>query len=695
MGREEQVALVEKVKAERHGDVLVVTLDNPPTAALSSAVRSGLLSHIDMASRDDALVGIVITGANGSFATGAALAEKVPQNTPSLAEVCDRIEASVKPVAVAISGPALGGGLELALAAHLRVAVPGVRLGAPDITIGVVPNAGGTQRLPKVIGGVAALKLLLSGKAIPGDAAKKLGLVDVLVDGNPVQAAVDQVRALAESGDTLRRSSTRRDQLGEGAAFLEAVSNYRKAANAGPLDAPARMIECIEAALLLPYDIGRGLEEAAYEDLVNSEHSKSLRYIFGAESRLQAATKWEGRVASRAMTGVTVVGARGLGAEVAVQCLDAGFKVTVAEIDEDALEEGTSRIIGHFDARVAAGTMTEEAVEDVLDRMHALAGYHQVSSADVVIDPMPSLTKARVKELDAAMKAGAILVLGCERVDIGTVAAQTGRATDVIGMRFFPGVRKNRCVELAVTDETGPRAVATARALARKLDRLIVETAPGRDAIGTIIMEALHAAADLCLEDGARVAQIDAALKDWGLPFGSFAWRDLTGIKRVSSPHGVEGKRGGGIDPVLISVGRLGMSTGRGYYAYQQRGKPGVPDPEVEKMIEADRVAKEIRLRRLSDGDIRARCVAAMAGAGASLLESGIAKRAEDIDMVAVHGLGFARRTGGVMFAADLMGIGRVRDLVQEMSAETGRIAPPCQLLNEIADNGEQFTSKS
>ena len=339
--------------------------------------------------------------------------------------------------------------------------------------------------------------------------------------------------------------------------------------------------------------------------------------------------------------------------------------------------------------------MTEEAVEDVLDRMHALAGYHRVSSADVVIDPMPSLTKARVKELDAAMKAGAILVLGCERVDIGTVASQTGRASDVVGMRFFPGVRKNRCVELAVTDETGPRAVATARALARKLDRLIVETAPGRDAIGTIIMEALHAAADLCLEDGARVAQIDAALKDWGLPFGSFAWRDLTGIKRVSAPHGVEGKRGGGIDPVLISVGRLGMSTGRGYYTYQQRGKPGEPDPDVEKMIDADRVAKEIKLKRLSDGEVRARCVAAMAGAGANLLESGIAKRAEDIDMVAVHGLGFARRTGGVMFAADLMGLGRVHQLVDEMSRETGRISPPVELLANLAKSGGQFTGSA
>lgn len=694
MGREEQVAAASTVRTEHRDGVLIVTLDNPPTAALSSSVRRDLGAALDAAASDAAIIAIVITARLGVFATGAGLSDTADPDTPSLAQICDRIEASDKPVAVAIAGPALGGGLELALAAHLRVATADARLGAPDITIGLVPNAGGTQRLPKVIGGVAALKLLLSGKAIPGDAGQKLGLIDVLVDGDPVAAAIDRAKKLATSDGALRRSSTRRDRLGEGTAFLEAVSAYRKAADSGPLDAPSRMIECIEAALLLPYDIGRGLEEAAYEDLVTSEHSKSLRYVFGAEMRLQAATRWQGRVESRSVTGVTVVGARGMGAEVAVQCLDAGFSVTVAEVNEEALEEGTSRIIGHYDARVASGTMSEEAVEQVLDRMHAVAGYHRVATADVVIDPMPTLTRARVKELDAAMKAGAVLVLGCERVDIGTVAAQTGRVSDVVGMRFFPGVRKNRCVELAVTDQTGPRAVATARALARRMDRLIVETAPGRNAIGTLLIEALHAAADLCLEDGAGVTQIDAALKDWGLPFGSFAWRDLTGIKRASAPQGMEGQRGGGIDAVLASTGRIGISTGRGYYTYQQRGKPGVADPEVQKMIEADRIAKEIKLRRLSDGDIRGRCVAAMAGAGAYLLQEGIAKRAEDIDMVAIHGLGFARRTGGVMFAADLLGLDQVAKRLNEMSRESPRIDPPARLLNELAENGGQFTSE-
>ncbi|MEM7718646.1 MAG: 3-hydroxyacyl-CoA dehydrogenase NAD-binding domain-containing protein, partial [Pseudomonadota bacterium] len=580
------------------------------------------------------------------------------------------------------------------LAAHLRVASGRAIFGAPDITVGLVPNAGGTQRLPKVIGGVPALKLLLSGKSVAADAAKKLGLVDVLVENDPTDAAVATVKHLSASEEPLRRNSERRDKLGDSAAFLEAVANFKKAAKSTPLNAPERMIECVEAALLLPYDIGRGLEEAAYDDLVASNHAQSLRYVSGAEARLQAATRREGRVPSRTVTGVTVVGARGLGAEVAVQCLDAGFTVTVAEVDEDALEEGTSRIIGHFDARVASGAMTEDAVEDVLDRMHALAGYHQIGEADVVIDPMQHLTKARVKALDAAMKAGGVLILGCERVTVGTVAAKTGRESDVVGMRFFPGVRRNRCVEFTATEATGPRAIATARALARKLDRLIVETGPSKTAIGTALLEALHSAADLCLEDGARLIDIDNALRGWGLPFGSFAWRDLTGVKRHSAPHGIEGQRGSGIDPVLVSVGRLGVSTGRGYYTYKQRGMPGVPDPEVESMIAADRAAKGITARTLSSSEIRERCVAALAGAGAYLLQDGAARHAEDIDMVAIHGLGFARHTGGVMFAADLIGLPRIVDLISTMSSQSARILPPPDWLQTLAQNNEHFVGQ-
>ncbi len=692
MGREEQVATSEKVRTEVRDGILVATIENPPTAALSGEVRSRLHRIVAEAGGDSDINGIVLTGGPAIFATGAGLNEVFSEDTPTLAELCDRIEASEKPIVAAIGGSALGGGLEVALATHARIASPNARMGAPEITLGILPSAGGTQRLPKVVGGVAALKLLLSGRAVAGDAARKLGLVDALAEDDLIGAAVKHAASLAESEGELRRSSTRRDRLGDGTDFLEAVAVQRRAADASPLEAPTRIIECVEAALLLPYDIGRGLEQSAYDDLVASEHSKSLRHVFVAERQLQAATRWEGRVPSRPMKKVTVVGAKAIGAELVVQCLDAGFDVTVAEANEEALEDGVARIIGHYDARVAAEVMTEEAVEETLDRMQAVPGFSTISSADIVVDPLPSINKRRVSEMDAAMKAGAVLMVGGERVDVGTVAAQTSRPADVVGMRFYPGIKRNRLVELAITPETSAKAVATARRLARKLDRLILETAPGKEAIGTRIYEALHAAADLCLEDGASIGQIDAALRDWGLPHGSFAWRDLLGIKRPSAPQGIEGQRGGGIDPVLVSIGRFGISVGRGYYLYRQRGKPGIDDPEVQQMIEADRVAKNLKPKTVSDGLIRFRAVAAMAGAGAQLVTEGIAKRPSDVDMVALHGLGFARRTGGVMFAADLMGLAEVQKHLTQMSQITSRVPPPPSVIKDLIKSDQTFT---
>lgn len=692
MGREEQVATAEKVRAERRDNVLVITIDNPPTGALSGDVRAGIWSEIEAGDADHGVTVIIITGGGPMFATGAGLNDDAESDAPSLADLCDRIESCGKPVVAAIGGSALGGGLEIALAAHLRVANPSARLGAPDITLGLLPNAGGTQRLPKVIGGVAALKLLLSGRAVAGEVARKLGLVDVLEDTDLIEAASAHGTRMAESDEALPRSSTRRDRLGQGTEFLEAVASFRRAAEASPLDAPIRMIECVEAALLLPYDIGRGMEQAAFDDLVNSEHSKSLRHVFSAERQLQAATKWEGRTASRKIMGVAVIGLSGVGSELVVQCLDAGFEVMVAEANDDALEDGVARIIGHYDARVSSGAMSEDDVEDVLDRMQAVSGLATVPSADLVVDHAPALTKARVAALDAAMKAGAVLIVGGERASINTIAAMTGRATDVVGLRFYPGLKKNRLVELSPGDRSGPRAIATARAFARKLDRLILDTTPGKEAIGTRITEALHAAADLCLEDGASITQIDMALRDWGIPLGSFALRDQNGIRRVSAPGSSEGMRGGGIDAVLISMGRLGLSVGRGYFVYPERGKHGVEDKELTEMISADRRGKAITPRKVSDGLIRLRCVSAMAGAGAMLLNEGLAKRPSDIDMVAIHGLGFARRTGGVMYAADLLGLGDVQKHLLDMSRESSRIPTPAAMIKDLINAGQTFS---
>jgi 3-hydroxyacyl-CoA dehydrogenase len=692
MGLDEQGEPAETVRSERRDDVLVIAIDNPPMAALSGDVRSALMQGITRADDDASIKAIVITGDAKMFATGAGLNEVVSDETPTLADLCDRIENCTKPVVAAIGGSALGGGLEVALATHMRVASPSARLGAPDITLGVLPNAGGTQRLPKVIGGVAALKLLLSGRAVAGEVAHKLGLVDVIEANDLVGAAVAHAEKLADSSEALRYSSTRRDRLGEGTAFLEAVANHRRAAEASPLDAPSRMIECVEAALLLPYDIGRGMEEAAFEDLVNSEHSRSLRHVFAAERRLHATTKWEGRTPARSIRTVAVISAHGIGSELVVQCLDAGFDVIVAEANDEALESGVGRVIGYYDARVANKQISEEDVEDVLDRMQAVSGYGTLSEADVVIDPSQALTKERLSTLDGAMKAGAVLMVGGERVATDQVAAKTGRDADVVGLRFYPGMKKNRLVEMTIGQKSGARAVATARSFARQIDRLILETAPSKEAIGTHIIEALHAACDLCLEDGAGIKQIDLALKDWGIPYGSFGLRDQLGIRRFSNHGNAEGLRGGGIDEVLVGMGRLGAGVGRGYYAYEQRGAAGQEDPEVLQMVAADRDGKGITPQPISDATIRFRALSAMAGAGAQLLVDETAKRPADIDMVAIHGLGFARRTGGVMFAADLLGLKSVHDHLLDMSQHSMRIASPPSIIKDLIQSEKTFS---
>jgi 3-hydroxyacyl-CoA dehydrogenase len=689
MGRADRVEMKDNAGAQ-HGDVTVVTIANPPSGILTPDVRKTIQDALEEADKDTACRAIVIAGTSGAFAmgTGLEIATENTEEIPDLGTLCDQIEACDKPVVAAITGPALGNGLELALAAHARVASPSARMGAPEITIGLVPSAGGTQRLPKVVGGLAALKMLLSGRSVNGASAAKLGLVDKLTESDVVETAIQYAEEMIASGAPLARSSRRRDRLGEGSAFLEAVAEHRRLASVSPLDAPLRMIECIEAALLLPYEVGRGLEAAAFEDLVSSEHSRSLRHVFAAERRLATSTKIEGRTPSRPLSAIGLIGARGIGSEIAVACLDAGFSVSVAEKNDAALEVGVNRIIKHYDAQVAAGKMKEDTVEATLDRLNAVVGFGTLANADVIIDPGPYVPKSVIAELDSVMKAGAVLVTGSEVVDVATIAAATRRPGDVVGLRLFPGMQRNRLAEIIPSDATAPRALSTARALARKLDRLVIETGPGPDGIGQRITEALHAAADLCVEEGARISQVDAALQDWGLPLGSFAWRDAEGLARARR-H----KQAADLSSQLADAGRLGRVNGRGFYLYNGGGRKGVEDPEVLAMIDAERAKVGKKPRSIDDGDVRLRCVAAMAGAGAQLLAEGIAKTPSDIDMVAIHGLGFARRTGGVMFAADLIGLAQVRQLLLDMSHASPRLSPPSAAFQDLIKAGKGFAA--
>jgi len=321
--------------------------------------------------------------------------------------------------------------------------------------------------------------------------------------------------------------------------------------------------------------------------------------------------------------------------------------------------------------------------------LNAVCGFRTLADADVVIDPGPSVSKHLISELDSVLKAGAVLATGSEHIDVATLAAATRRPSEVVGFRLFPGMQRNRMAEIIPSLTSSPRAIATVRALARKLDRFVVETGPGPVGIGQRIAEALHAAADLCVEEGAAIAQVDAALQDWGLPLGSFAWRDSEGLARLRSKDAGEDDLTTG----LVEAGRLGRVNSRGFYTYEQRGRRGVEDTDVTAFVEDIRQSKGRKARTLTDGEIRLRCVAAMAGAGARALADGTARAPSDIDMVAIHGLGFARRTGGVMFAADLIGLEQVQKLLTEMAGQSSRIPLPSPVFKDLIRAGQSFAA--
>jgi len=330
--------------------------------------------------------------------------------------------------------------------------------------------------------------------------------------------------------------------------------------------------------------------------------------------------------------------------------------------------------------------MREEAVEMTLDRMNAVCGYRTLDNVDIVIDPGPSIARARVAEIDAVLKAGAIFATGSEHVDLERIAKSTGRPSDVIGLKMYPGVMKNRLVEPSVLDGTSPRATETARTFARKLGRMIVTAGPGRRGIGARLTEALHAAADAAVIEGASIAQVDDALRKWGVPLGSFAWRDALGLERA-----VRERQAGDVDARLAANGRTGRAVGRGFYFYARRGQPGVEDPDVVAVINEMRRERGVTPRKLGTLDIQRAAVAAMAGAGAEMLADGTAERPSDIDMVAVHGLGFARKTGGIMFAANLVGMEKIRTILERFSVDEPRIAPPSRIFADLARAGKTF----
>ena len=676
------------ISTKRDGDILFVTADNPPVNALSAQVRAGLADTMAQASGDEAVRAVVIRAAGRTFFAGADITEfGKPPMEPSLPAVIDAIEQCGKPVVAAIHGTALGGGLEVALGCHYRIAAASAKLGLPEVKLGLLPGAGGTQRLPRVVGVAQALPMIVTGAPIAAAKAQQIGLVDRLVD----EAALDQEAisfARSVIGGKHPVSSARTDKLAETpAGFFDA---YRTA-NARRIkgqDAPQACIAAVEAAITMPFAEGIAKERSLFKSLVDGDQSKALRHVFFAE---RAAARIDGLPEGTQplpIAKVGIIGAGTMGGVIAMNFLSAGIPVIMVEREQAALDRGVGIIRKNYDATAAKGRIRPEQVDQAMGLLSTSLDYGDFADCDLVIEAvfeLMDIKKDVFGRLDSICKPGAILATNTSYLDVDEVAAATSRPEWVVGLHFFSPANVMRLLEVVRGAKTSPQVMATAMALARRIGKVAVVSGVCHGFIGNRILAARTREANALLMEGASPAQVDQVVLDFGFPMGPFQMGDLAGLDLGWDQ---EKSSSATLREVLCERGRRGQKTGKGFYDYDEK-RNRTPSPEVDAII-ADFAAKSGKEQRvISDQEIRERLFYPMVNEAALILEEGIAQRPSDIDIVWLNGYGWPAWTGGPTFWADQAGLDvivaglkkhadqltdfRMSTLLQDKAAQGGR----------------------
>jgi len=691
--------------ARRDEDILVITLDHPPVNALSADVRRDLADAIQAAQTDPAVRAILLVGAGKNFIAGADIREfGKPPKPPALPDVCNQIEASTKPVVAALHGAALGGGLEVALAAHYRVALASAKLGLPEVNLGLLPGAGGTQRTPRLIGAAAALDLMLSGKHLSADSALRAGLVDTLAEGNdPLAAGLAYTRQLLAQGAGPRRSRDATTALADKAAALAeaAAAGERIAKTLRGLYSPAKIVEAVRAAIEQPFDEGLRTERALFLQCLDSPQRAGLVHAFFAERETTKVPELkEGK--PRRLDKIGVVGGGTMGAGIAVSVLDAGLPVVMVEQDDAALERGRARVAQVYDLLVKKGRITPEERDARLARLTGATTYDALNDADLIIEAVfedMDVKLAVFAELDRVAKPGAVLATNTSYLDVNRVATATRNPGNVLGLHFFSPANIMKLLEIVVGEQTAPDTVATGFELARKLRKTPVRAGVCDGFIGNRILAVHRQAADMMMEDGASPYDIDAAVREFGYPMGPYQMADLAG---GDIGWATRKRRAATRDPALRYVqipdrlcerGWFGQKTGRGFYLYPDGARVGTPDPEVLAIIDDERRRAGVTPRPFTHEDIQRRYLAAMINEAANVLDQGIALRPSDVDVVFLSGYGFPRHHGGPMHYADSVGLDRVLADIRAYAQEDPAFWKPSPLLVRLAESGRNFAS--
>jgi len=676
--------------------IAVISMNNPPVNGLGSILRPALMDGIKKADADAAVKALVIIGSAKAFSGGADIREfNTPKMNvpPSLPEINDAQDAFSKPMVAAIGGFALGGGLELALGCHYRVALPKSQLGLPEVKLGLLPGSGGTQRLPRVVGAAEAIKMMTTGNSIPAEKALSLGLVDEIVQGDLLEGALAYAKKLVADGKKPRRI---RDMTvtvdGEPKAFFDkARAEVGKASRGYP--APLEIVACVEAAASKPFDEGRAEERKRFQGLVEGNESKALRHMFFAERQTTKIPDVPEDTPVREIKSVAVIGAGTMGG--------AGIPVTIIETQQAALDRGMATIKKNYANTVSKGRLAQADMDKRLALLTPSLKLEDAKAADIVIEAVferMDVKQDLFRKLDAIAKPGAILATNTSTLDVDAIAAVTKRPQDVIGTHFFSPANVMRLLEVVRGKDTAKDVLATTMKLGKTIRKLPVVSGVCDGFIGNRMIEKYGQQSLFLLDEGASPSQVDAAAKAWGLAMGPFTMGDMAGLdigweirkrRYQERPNFVYSK----IGDRICEAGRYGQKTGKGWYKYEAGNRTPIPDPEADAIIEAYR--KEIggKPRKITDEEIIERLIYALVNEAAYILEEGIALRASDVDMVYLTGYGFPAYRGGPMFYASTVGLDKVVAAIKRFQkgyqGDVWKLAP---LLEKLAAQGKTFS---
>jgi 3-hydroxyacyl-CoA dehydrogenase len=687
--------------------VAIIHIDNPPVNALTSGVPEGLASSVNQAEKDPAVRAIVVIGAGRTFIAGADIRELEraahgdDSALPNLHDLLQQIEDCFKPVVMAVHGTALGGGLEVAMAGHYRVAMHDARMGQPEVNLGIIPGAEGTQRLPRLVGIELAIDMCVSGKPIAAPDALRTGLVDRLIDGDLEEGALQFALEMASRGGPHPKTRERVDKLAvaadNGRLFVAGRETARKTRR--NMLAPLAVIDAIEAAATLSFAEGCRREREIFTKCVRSDQSKALIHAFFAERGVSKVPDVPKDTPTRDVRQVAIIGAGTMGGGIAMACANAGIPVILKDTSRQALDAGMATIQRNYETSVRRGRFTPAMVDERLGSIRPQIGYEGCDTADLIIEAVfesLSLKKQVFAELDRIAKPSCVLATNTSTLDIDAIASATKHPDSVIGLHFFSPANVMRLVEIVRGAATSREVIATAMAVAKRLGKIgvLVGNCPGF--VGNRMMFPYMYEAQFLVEDGATPEQVDRALTDWGMAMGIFAVDDMAGldvawrVRQELRQFQEAGARKPLVADRLHELGRLGQKTGKGWYRYGEDRKP-IPDPEVIELIERTAAAAGIRRRPFTEAEIIERTIYALINEGARVLDDGFALRAADIDVIYMNGYGFPAYRGGPMFYADQVGLARIHERIAAFHRQLGERWSPAPLLTRLVQQGRGF----